>query len=66
MKAISPIQERQQKERDQVQEIMELQGPDLAPVKDILEVEEDKNGSQWNLRFIETDGLIWKVRWTKE
>ena len=66
LKAISPIRERQQKERDQVQEIMELQGPDLVPVKDILEVEEDKNGSQWNLNFIETDGLIWKVRWTKE
>ena len=66
LKATSPIQERQQKERTQVREIMELQGTDLIPEIDILEMEEDKKDSQWNLRFLETDGFIWKVRWTKE
>ena len=51
-----------------VKEIQELEGvvdPLLTSPPAIREVEVDEDGAKWQIKFVETSGSLWKVRWER-
>ena len=55
-------------EKPLVKEIQELEGvvdPLLTSPPTIREVEVDEDGAKWQIKFIETSGSLWKVRWER-